>query len=233
MSAVIDSTNLQPPFLGQQLPLYPQVNQILRVYAPAIIGANVYPGYVQQWNPPLILRDREAGYVFEPNRIVLGPGYYDCRLVGVFGNLPLYVTHCCPGGDFGSSSSSGGSASSGVPGVAACGCPNVPLTLTATFSAGTGTCAALNGLTLPLAYNPGDNLWSGIGKLGGILLSILFFCYDDPYWKIVLDGPTGSVEDVAVASCNASGAFLWRNPVAITLNTTGICLGTAIITITS
>lgn len=60
------------------------------------VQANIYLAYMQQWNPLLQLRDRELVYLYEPNGIVLRPGYYDARLVGVYNLLPLLVTWCCP-----------------------------------------------------------------------------------------------------------------------------------------
>ena len=109
-----DSTNTQPPDFGPTQPVYPPLAQLVRVTAPSI-GGNVYPGLTQQFVPPLGIRDREACYVIEPNKIVLGPGIYDCRLVSNYLGLPLYATTCCPGGAFGSSSSS--SAGPAAPGI--------------------------------------------------------------------------------------------------------------------
>lgn len=110
---VDDSTNIVPPWFGSTWPLYPELPQINRVYAAALPNTNppVYPAYTSQFVPPLSLRDRERCYVIEPNSIPLGPGYYDCRLVGSYLDLPLYATTCCPVGSFppggaGSSSSS-------------------------------------------------------------------------------------------------------------------------------
>ncbi len=98
-----DSDNLQPPFLGQEFALYPELPQLVRVDQP---GNGVYSGFVQQWTPPLSLRDREACFVWEPNGITLSPGYYDCRLVGNYLGAPLFVTTCCQASS--SSSSSAG-----------------------------------------------------------------------------------------------------------------------------
>ncbi len=91
-----DSAADHAPWLGPGLPVYPPHYQILRVTGPAVVGANVFPSLTQQFTPPLGLRDREACYLMEPNGVSLGPGYYDARLVGSFGSLPLYVTQCCP-----------------------------------------------------------------------------------------------------------------------------------------
>lgn len=114
---MIDSTNLQAPFFGPEWPIYPHIDHIVRVYGAALAG-NVYTSFIQQWNPLLILRDREAVYVWEPNGVPLGPGYYDARLVGSYMDLPLLVTWCCSSGAVpaGSSvSSSSGSSSSFSP----------------------------------------------------------------------------------------------------------------------
>lgn len=106
MQGVLDqSTDLQPPWLGPGLPVYPQVSQLLRVFSPSI-GSNVYSCFVQQEASSLVLRDREAAYLWEPNGIALGSGYYDGRLIGNYLGLPLYVTNCCPTGVLPSLSSS-------------------------------------------------------------------------------------------------------------------------------
>lgn len=110
-----DSTADQPPYLGPGLANYPPVEHLVRVASPAVLGANVYPCFIQQLVPPLAFRDRESAYVVEPNGIILGPGYYTARLVSNYAGLPLLVTHCCPGGAFGPSSSSSPPASSGFP----------------------------------------------------------------------------------------------------------------------
>jgi hypothetical protein len=131
------STNTVAPWLGQGLPVYPQVNSLCRVSAQAVLGTNVYPGFAQQFTPPLSLRDRESVFIWEPNNIALGPGVYDCRLVGSYAGLPLYATNCCISGPFpplpsvspisSSSSSSGPFVLSTVPASGAVGVS--PLTL--------------------------------------------------------------------------------------------------------
>jgi hypothetical protein len=93
-----DSTNLQAPDFSPKHPEYPELPQVVRVTAPSL-GGNVYPCLVQQFDPSQPsprLRDREQGYVLEPNGIALSPGYVDCRLVGNYLGLPLYTTTCCP-----------------------------------------------------------------------------------------------------------------------------------------
>jgi hypothetical protein len=99
-----DSTNLNAPFFGPEAPLYPQLPQIVLVTGPAVGGTNpaIYPCVVQQLNPATLqMRSRETSYVVEPNRIKLGPAYYDCRLVGAYQGpgdnspQPLYATTCC------------------------------------------------------------------------------------------------------------------------------------------
>jgi hypothetical protein len=92
--------------MGPNVPDYPQLNQFCRVYAPALLGTNVYPAFVQQFVPPLSSRDRESCYVWEPNGVKLGSGIVDCRLVGSYSGLPLYEAACCLTGVFSSSSSS-------------------------------------------------------------------------------------------------------------------------------
>lgn len=101
------SINERAPWLGQGDPVYPPLYQTLRVYAAAVLGTNVYPCFVQQFVPPLSLRDREMAYVQEPNNTLLGAGFYCGRLSSSFAGLPLYVTFCCQGGSSSSSSSSG------------------------------------------------------------------------------------------------------------------------------
>jgi hypothetical protein len=101
-----DSTFDQSPDLGPDYPTYPELPQVVRVDGPPLVGTNVYPAFVQQWSPPLTLRDREPCLVWEPNGIVLGPGFYDCRLVTSYLGLPLYVTTCCVPAASSSSSSS-------------------------------------------------------------------------------------------------------------------------------
>jgi hypothetical protein len=102
-----DSTNDQPPDLGPGKPTYPHLPQICRVANSALAGTSppVYPAFVQQFVPPLSLRDREACFVVEPNSLPLGGGFYDCRLVGSYNGLPLFATTCCPAGGLSSSSS--------------------------------------------------------------------------------------------------------------------------------
>ena|SRR6185503_5096124 len=107
-----DSSNNQPNEMGPTVPIYPEIAQVCRITGPRIDPRNIYPAFVTQWTPPLTLRDREACYVWESNRIALVPGYYDSRLVGSHLGLPLFVTTCCPlggGGVVGASSSSGSS----------------------------------------------------------------------------------------------------------------------------
>jgi len=108
----MDSTNHEPPFFGPEHAVYPALDHIVRVVGLAVdasgrpLGTNVYNGFIQQWNPTLRLRDREAVYVWEPNGNLLLPGYYDARLVGPFNQLPLLVTWCCGRPASSSSSSS-------------------------------------------------------------------------------------------------------------------------------
>ncbi len=90
------NTNTQPPFLGQILPEYPDLCQFVRISGPALAGTTAYPAFVQQYQPDLSMRDREAVYLWEPNGIMLDPGIYDARLIGSYLSLPLFVSNCCP-----------------------------------------------------------------------------------------------------------------------------------------
>ena len=112
----MDSTNLNPPALGPTFPIYPELPQLVRVYAAGVQTGGkpslAYPGFVQQFKAPLSFRDREACYVCEPNDVALGAAIYDCRLVSQFQGLPLYATTCCvPGGGLAAASSSSSSPS--------------------------------------------------------------------------------------------------------------------------
>jgi hypothetical protein len=100
-----DSDLIQSPFFGPEDPLYPQLPQVVRTTGSALAGTNVYPCFTEQFtgNIAIPFRDREPAYVLEPNGIILSPAYYDCRLVGSYLNLPLYVTSCCVTGSSSSS----------------------------------------------------------------------------------------------------------------------------------
>lgn len=84
-----DQSNLNRPVLGQQLPVYPALLQVVRVTG-AAVTANVYPCIVQQVSV-LTLRDREDSYVLDCNASGLGLGYYNARLVGIYNSKPLYA----------------------------------------------------------------------------------------------------------------------------------------------
>jgi hypothetical protein len=97
------STNIEEPFFGPEWPVYPAIDEFVQVTG-SPDGNNVYPAFIVQFSPPLSLRQRVACFVWEPNRISLPLGYYNCRLSGVYGgdvngigSLPLYVTNCCRG----------------------------------------------------------------------------------------------------------------------------------------
>ena len=100
--------NLNAPILLPPLPDYPDLPQLVRVSAPSV-GRNVYPCLTQQYAGNLVLRDREPAYCWEPNGVLLFPAIYDCRLVGSYLGLPLYVPTCCVSGSFSSSLSSASS----------------------------------------------------------------------------------------------------------------------------
>lgn len=100
-----DSTNLQPPFYGPGLPVYPTLPQFVRIptsfsssssavpLTSAVVGGNTVCGaYTQQFTPPLGMRDREPCYVFDPSGGTLTAGFYYCRLVASYSGLPLYAT---------------------------------------------------------------------------------------------------------------------------------------------
>ncbi len=95
--------NDNPPILTPPLPNYPELPQLVRVSAPSI-GNNVYPGFVLQYGGSLSFRDREPCYLWEPNGVALSPAVYDCRLIGSYNSLPLFVTSCCVSRSFSSSS---------------------------------------------------------------------------------------------------------------------------------
>lgn len=106
-----DSSNTQPPAYGPTFPTFPGLDELVRVTGGALPGTSprVYPGFIQQFTPPLNLRDRVAVYVEEPNNLALVVGVYDCRLIGSYppddpAARPLYAVCCCPTG---SSSSAG------------------------------------------------------------------------------------------------------------------------------
>ncbi len=109
---MIDSTNPQAPDFGPEWPIYPELPQVVRVaeagFMDADTGKVVYSGFICQYAAPLVLRDREACYIHEPNSLPLSPAYYDARLVTSYRGLPLLATTCCPvpGGSSSSASSS-------------------------------------------------------------------------------------------------------------------------------
>lgn len=97
------SDNLRPPFLGQQVPDYPALPQIIRNTGTSA-GTNVYTGFVQQYDASTPLRDRENCYLLDANAVSGGlpAGYYGARLMGNYqrsgGNCyPLFVTGEQPG----------------------------------------------------------------------------------------------------------------------------------------
>lgn len=88
------SVNKQAPFFGPQFPIYPQVDQLVRIDGPAV-ATDIYPGFIQQYKDG-VPRDREECYVHEPNGDELFDGrYYLARLVGSHEDLPLLATACC------------------------------------------------------------------------------------------------------------------------------------------
>ncbi len=162
-----DATNLQNPWMGPGLPLYPEIDQLARVTGPAVFGTNVYPALTSQFGPtalnPFVLRDREPCFVWEPNGVQLGMGYYNCRLVGTFQGVPLYATTCCVKGFPSSMSSSSHSTSlnafSSVSGALAQCCPTMPATIHM-FITNISGCDNINGATVPLIWD-GVSTWAG------------------------------------------------------------------------
>ncbi len=112
----MSSDNTQPPFFGPEHAVYPAVDEFVRIDVDRD-ASGVYGGWLQQLaqnNPPRF-RDRVRVYIFDPNGLDLGPGYYNARLesayLGILAPtmLPLYATYCCPATSFSSSSSSSSS----------------------------------------------------------------------------------------------------------------------------
>lgn len=101
----MESHNLVSPFIGKGLPVYPQVDQVLRVTGstapgPVPIGVGssagpgqlLYLGFVQQAYPvTLQQRDREPCLIAEPAGQALTTGYYIGRLIGQYGGLPVFA----------------------------------------------------------------------------------------------------------------------------------------------
>ena len=90
------SDNLQPPSFGPHWPIYPQIMQVVRVADVAVANTVIYPAKVQQ-HASGSFRDRESCYLKEANGQALDRGIYVSRLIDSYVDLPLYVTHCCPG----------------------------------------------------------------------------------------------------------------------------------------
>jgi hypothetical protein len=193
----VDATNLQGPWMGPGLPLYPEIDEICRVYAPALSGTNVYPGWLNQYAPNLKLRDRVQVYVWEPNNFPLSPGYYNCRLVGNYAGLPLYATNCCITAPFSSSSAS--SRPFFAQGQACC--PNgVNSTIHITFH-NTVNCGCIEGATAALTYNSNQNFpgaWWNTVTLCLQFYDIILYCDLDGSWTLNINNvlyschPTGT-----------------------------------------
>lgn len=177
----LDSINTLPPDFGPSYPDYPAIDSFVRTTGPALAGLNVYPAIAQQ---PVFsgglpaFRDRETVWLFEPNGIVLGPGFYDARLIGSYppgqaGAVPLYATVCCVSGKF-SSSSSASSSSGQVLGTCLYCNAGVPIALSFTVS-GVLLVLGANG-TFKLPFES-DCLWGAISQLTG--------------WSAYIDGAQG------------------------------------------
>lgn len=95
---------LTAPTLRDDLPRYPQVDQVVRVSGTTVPGPTggytsssilaplLYTGAVQQLRTDTILpRDREPCLVSDLNGFGLAPGYYTARLAGSFNGLPVYA----------------------------------------------------------------------------------------------------------------------------------------------
>lgn len=114
-----DSTNLQPPWLGPNPPLYPELPELIEAAGVALPGTNIYPAFIRQFTPPMGTRRRVPCYLHEPNGVQLYPvqvpnPIYDARLVSSYQGLPLYAATCCLPAVSASSSSSSSSAAPGA-----------------------------------------------------------------------------------------------------------------------
>lgn len=97
-----DSSNNQAPVLAPQFPVYPLVEQVVRITSVATganpfgAGTTIWNGFVQQVRTGTDIRDREACYLLNPNNNVVVAGKVNARLMGAYTNgsavtLPLYV----------------------------------------------------------------------------------------------------------------------------------------------
>jgi hypothetical protein len=88
-----DQSNLNPPVLGQQLPVYPALPQIVRVTSAVPATTNIYSCKVQQFDLGIgDLRDREDAFVFDSNKTGMIPANYYARLVSSYASKPLYAS---------------------------------------------------------------------------------------------------------------------------------------------
>jgi hypothetical protein len=206
----------QAPYFGPGLPVYPALSQVARVFGAPLTG-NVYQAWLQQWNNGLILRDRTQVYVWEPNQIVLTPGFYDARLVGSYLELPLLVTWCCPG-VFRSSSLSSQA-------LRTCSrCPVSPTNWSVTFVGCTGGLTALNGTWL--LTPDGDCSWAASSASVNIGLSIV---EPGPEWALLAVVPATAGDAYYLLPFNVSQCL---GPLTLTLSTVqnGTAPGTLILT---
>jgi hypothetical protein len=109
--------------------------------------------------------------------------------------FPVLAKACCP--QSGSGSGSGG-------GVVTDCCPGagLPTTLIATFTLRSGSCPALDGLSVPLAYDAGTGQWAGSFAAGGDAGSFTIACVGGFFsvtggGNLVLPGGGGSLQSCA------------------------------------
>jgi hypothetical protein len=106
-------------------------------------------------------------------------------------------------------------------------CPNpLPAVLYATFSGGTGTCACLNGATVPLGYNSAADTWQGHAPGCGGNISLSLHCAGG-HWSLTQTSSCNGVASYLSSSCS---------PLSVTFSTVmgpmSCCTGTATITVT-
>jgi hypothetical protein len=108
-------------------------------------------------------------------------------------------------------------------------CPSDPVStsLFATFSNGTGDCTCLNGLSVPITYDPHDQKWKAthISACSVSNMSVTLHCASGVGWELTLGG---CASDLIVRTGTCSPFLLSYPGVAIT----GCCTGQVDVTIT-
>lgn len=88
--------------------MYPPMIQLVRVTSSTVpgpsstssssssaVGRSLYVSFTTQTDPTTLLqRDREPCLALDVNGLGVAPGYYNCRLIGSYSNLPLYAVVC-------------------------------------------------------------------------------------------------------------------------------------------